>query len=90
MPFYNQKELGGRMNKHKPDDLIHQPFWDKSSHDATFYCPNCNAPYYDHTEWGGDDRWYFDCVSCGKTLYVIRKETITNDYKVEVEKDICK
>ena len=72
------------MYKHMPSDVIHQPYWEKDSHDATFYCPSCNAPYYDHTEWGGDDRWYFDCVVCKKSILVIRKETISNEYTVEL------
>jgi hypothetical protein len=78
------------MKKYMPDDLIYQPVWDKQDHNATFYCPACKAPYYDHTEWGGDDRWLFDCVVCKKQIYVIRKETISNEYAVELYKDIIK
>jgi Zn ribbon nucleic-acid-binding protein len=68
--------------KYKPSDLIYQPFWDKDKHDATFYCPNCKAPYYDHTQWDGDDVWNFDCVKCGKEIKVRRTETILSKYEV--------
>ena len=69
--------------KHRVSDVIYQPSWEKSGSKPSFKCPHCGAPYYDHTEWGGNDDWCFDCDVCKKEIKIHREETIDYIYEIK-------